>query len=176
MKLRVCLAAVMAFGVAPALADEVWSSDIGDVVYDSEVDGVAIFTFDATGGGKGELYFPGLAGNYDHRGTHKGYWIAPGGDTCLTELTGADGLKSKDWGQLTIVFHETGFPTGWTLMSGTCFGPLDSTLLGTAKVGDATSQPEEPQMDEVPADDQSTPPPPPPPKKNQTPPPPPAAN
>jgi hypothetical protein len=65
---------------APAQADESWTSSIGTIVYEAEVDGVAIFTYPLPDleGGVGRLYFPGLAGNYDNRGTHPGYWIAPG--------------------------------------------------------------------------------------------------
>jgi hypothetical protein len=133
---------------APAQADESWTSSIGTIVYEAEVDGVAIFTYPLPDleGGVGRLYFPGLAGNYDNRGTHPGYWIAPG-DTggCSAKITGADGMTSNDWGSLLLVFHEPGYPASWTLVSGTCFGPLIDTVVATPAVPEDEALPPPPK-------------------------------
>lgn len=133
---RMLLAAAVALAVpSAAFADEIWTSDSGDVVYESEVDGTAIFSYGTDPSNRGYLYFPGLAGNYDNRSSHYGYWISPGQGSCLAPLTGADGFSSTNWGSLIIIFHKKAFPTGWTLMSGSCFGPLENTLVGTPKTG-----------------------------------------
>jgi hypothetical protein len=154
MKQVLLAGACVALLATAASADESWTSSIGDIIYEAEIDGVAIFTYPAPNveGGVGRLYFPGLAGNYENRGSHTGYWIAPGdAGACPATLTGADGVASKDFGSLLIVFHEPGYPTGWTLVSGTCFGPLVDNIVAAPKVaGEVTD----------------TPPPPPPPPSN----------
>ena len=60
---------------APALADEVWSSDYGQIVYLADEYGAAILSFTDYDGMTGELVFPGLAGNFTERDVHHGYWI-----------------------------------------------------------------------------------------------------
>jgi hypothetical protein len=170
MNIRALLVAAAATVLPAAVAaDETWTSAAGDVIYAAEQEGVAIFTYPIADGDKGYLFFPGLAGNYDARGQHDGYWMAPGDGGCPAELTAINGMKSKNWGKLTIVFHSPGFPTGWTLMSGSCFGDLANSLVGMPKVAEATPAPapdpapEPPPSEPAPQTDTPPPPPPPPP-------------
>lgn len=135
MKKGLTLAAAFALATTAATADEVWTSSIGDIVYLAEIDGTAIFTYPVQPEGSvGWLYFPGLAGNYDNRGQHLGYWIAPGEGACPAKLTGVDGTTSNNWGQLMIVFHSPGFPASWTMVSGNCFDALGSSLTAMPKL------------------------------------------
>lgn len=144
MKLSLVAAACAALTATAASADEFWTSTIGDIIYEAEVDGVAIFTYPLPNveGGVGRLYFPGLAGNYENRATHTGYWIAPGdGGGCSAKMVGADGVTSNDWGSIMIVFHGPSYPVSWTLLSGTCFAPLVDSMVATPIVPDDAEAP-----------------------------------
>jgi hypothetical protein len=159
MKHAVLAAAAAMFVCTPALADERWTSTIGDIIYEAEIDGVAIFTYPTGDGSLGRLYMPGLAGNYENRASHLGYWIAPGDGGCLATMTGADGMSSKNWGQLLLIFHTPGYPASWTLTSGSCFEPMINSVVATPMVDRSLGEP-------APAPEGPAEPPPPPPPKN----------
>ena len=107
---------------APAVADEVWVTERGEAYYAEEIGGFAIFQVPWGEDVEATFYFEGLAGNYDHRGTHEGYWIFPSQiEECPAVLVGVDHLASPEWGRVTLVFDEASFPTGWTATVTTCF-------------------------------------------------------
>ena len=130
------LAAASVLAAGPVLADEVWTTAAGDVIYEADVGDTAVLSYPLAGGMKGYLFFPGLAGNSTTRGVHAGYWMAPG-ETCSSEMTGATGFTSKAWGPVQIIFDTPGFPSGWTLLSAVCFGSTSTSttaLIGRPKV------------------------------------------
>ena len=67
------------------------------------------------------LYFPGLAGNFDQRSVHDGYWIQYAGQGCGAVMTGPDGFEGPNWGRLKLIFHSSGFRANWTMLTGVCF-------------------------------------------------------
>ena len=103
----------------PALADEVWTTPFGDAIYEADVADTTILTVPQPDGIM-RVYIPGLAGNFDNRGTHSGYWIGTG---------------SRQWGEVILSFDRPGFPTGWTLVAGDCFAPPFWTVRGEARTG-----------------------------------------
>jgi len=106
----------------PAFADESWTTEFGDVIYETEIGDVAVWSYpSANGKGRGWLYFPGLAGNYDDRSVHEGYWIEEVQTGCSAELIAVDGRRSHYWGRVLLVFDRAAFPTGWTALGGDCF-------------------------------------------------------
>lgn len=114
----------------PALADEVWDTPEGQVVYLEDAKGLAIWQI-ASDQGELRLYFPGLAGNFDNRSMHEGFWIDSAGTVCGSTLTGPDGHAGTSWGRLIIVFDGPTFASNWTLLRGECFGdPADAPLRG----------------------------------------------
>ena len=121
-----------------ALADEVWDTDAGQVIYEADEGDVAILSYDTGGTERGHLYFPGLGGNFDDRGVHTGYWIAPGGEgeSCGATLKGVNDIESMYWGRATLVFHEAAFPSAWTLLTGSCFGEPEASIVGTPVTGE----------------------------------------
>jgi len=104
----------------PVLADETWDTPYGLAIYEDEVDGQTILTV-PTDTGTARVYIPGLAGNYDNRSTHWGYWIQAGVGPCDAAITGADGVRSSQWGRVVIAFDRPAFPTPWTALFGACF-------------------------------------------------------
>jgi len=123
---RTCLAAaaVLVASATTAQADEVWNSDIaGMVVYEQDMGRTAILSFEGDRG-RGHFYIDGLGGNYSNRGTFSGYWIDPSSDdSCGGNLQGPDGVSSNYWGQVVMYFDNPGFPSGWSMEVGECFGP-----------------------------------------------------
>ncbi len=111
------LASLMA---TPALADEVWDSDIGAFVYQDEADGAAVFTFRNFDGAPATLVIPGLAGNFDNRGVHDAFWIGRGQGNCLGSMSWK-GDSSQHWGTAVLIFDKPAYPTSFTLMMGDCF-------------------------------------------------------
>ncbi len=150
-------AAALAVLLSSALADEVWDTSFGEVEYEADINGVAVFSY-PIGDGAGRFYIPGLAGNLESRGSYLGYWIAPGDGGCPAEMTGADGTTSRNWGQLLVAFHAPAFPSGWTMVTGTCFGPALNSFIGTPDLGEPEAAAEEP----APKTGTKAPPPPPP--------------
>lgn len=121
--LRYTLAALLL--ATPAVADEVWTSDMGQIVYQTEENGAAHFSFTNVDAYPATLVIPGLAGNYSDRGVHDAYWIGEGAGYCDAFLTipGSD-LPSTNWGRAVVSFDQPSFPTGFTMTLGDCFGPL----------------------------------------------------
>ncbi|WP_146636228.1 hypothetical protein [Nioella nitratireducens] len=122
--------AALAFAV-PALADEVWSSDTGQIVYLADEYGSAILTFTDTDGTNGELVFPGLAGNFTDRSVHYGYWVGQSALQCPAALGRPGALTSLSWGMATIAFDDPGFPSAFTVLLADCDGDFDRSIRAT---------------------------------------------
>lgn len=138
MRLRHVLPIALLLLPSDVMADEVWDTSSGQVIYEADEGDVAILSYDTGGAERGYLYFPGLGGNFEDRGVFNGYWIAPGGggESCGATLTGVNDVASTYWGRAMIVFHESGFPSGWTLMTGPCFAEPAAPVVGTPVTGE----------------------------------------
>lgn len=132
--MRISLAFAACLAAAPALADEVWRSDTGDIVYLADRNGAAILTFTNVDASAATLIVPGLAGNFDRRGTHPGFWIGEGAGNCAAILRHGD-LESRQWGRAIIVFDRPGFPTSFTMILGACFDAPDLPVRAEAVPG-----------------------------------------
>ena len=73
-----------------AIADEVWSTPIGDVVYEDETDdGWAVWSYPGLTE-RGTVYIKDLAGVYEGRTAYAGIWIeaeSPGIELCDVAVT-----------------------------------------------------------------------------------------
>ncbi len=116
----------------PVAADEVWTSVMGDVVYESEVSGAAIFSFTNVDGYPARLVIPGLAGNYDNRGTHEAFWLGDGAGECDSFMSLSDGPETSQWGRALVSFDNPAYPTSFSVALGWCFGPLTISLRAEA--------------------------------------------
>lgn len=132
--MRVLLAFAACLAAAPALADEAWRSDMGDIVYLDKRDGAAILTFTNVDASLATLIVPGLAGNYDRRGTHPAFWIGEGAGNCAAILRHGD-LESRQSGRAIIVFDKPGFPTSFTMILGACFDAPDLPVRAETEAG-----------------------------------------
>jgi len=113
-------------------ADEVWTSELGDVIYEREVAGMAVLSVPLNDV-KGLIYLPGLAGNFSDRSTHDGFWISDEMGPCPADLRSPEGLISPSWGRVQLVFDGPAFPTAWTMRLGSCFAEPDILLRGEVK-------------------------------------------
>lgn len=119
-------AAVLAVSAGPALADEMWQSNWGEIVYDSDIDEVAVLTFEG-----GALLIDGLAGNYDARGEFTGLWVnynIDEGEACETPVVDALGNEAWVWGRLDVHFVDAAFPSRWKADYTICDGPVAGTI------------------------------------------------
>ena len=120
MRLALTLAAALL--ATPTLADEVWTSQMGDIVYETEDNGAAILSFTNLDGYPARLFIPGLAGNYSNRGIHEAFWLGEGAGTCPVFMTApGEGFGTTDWGRATVSFDKPGFPSSLTITLGWCF-------------------------------------------------------
>jgi hypothetical protein len=118
------LAAVTAMA-APAMADEVWSTNWGTMEYTEDLGSTAVLSYD-----RGALFIDGLGGNYDHRGYHSGFWIEyfDSGVQCNEPATDHYGNESWAWGYVDVQFIDPGYPARWTASYTVCDGPVAGTI------------------------------------------------
>jgi len=126
-----CIAALTVW--AAAFADEVWSTVIGDVIYEADINEIAVLSYPLEGNEeRGHVFISGLGGNYDDRGHFEGYWSEPslGHSGCQMSIVDENGRTTDNWGRVTITFLESGFPSGWVAVRGKCFEEPKEHLVG----------------------------------------------
>lgn len=142
--MRLVLALSASLMAVPALADEVWTSEFGEIIYEEDTaDYNAIFSLPAvalngTAGPqeRAQITIYGLGGNFtDRYGLFEGYWTSPGDPLCDTALVPPGGKASRSWGRIQIVFDRPSFPSGFTLLIGTCFWDPIMTLRAETAAG-----------------------------------------
>lgn len=95
-----------------SFADEVWNSNYGQVVYESEIGTTAVWSYKANGV-PGLIYIDNLAGIYQGRGYYQGYWVqTTSGRKCKTQRM-MQGTPSYYWGQFQIQFLDPDYPSRW---------------------------------------------------------------
>lgn len=125
------LALTAALFALPASADEVWTTQYGDIVYQADVGSDAIWTFTHPYNGSATLVIPGLAGNFQNRGTHEAYWLGANGGICPAALTHPNAGTSTTWGRAIVSFDKPAFPSSLSVVLGDCFFDLNTVLRGT---------------------------------------------
>ncbi|MEE9380464.1 MAG: hypothetical protein V3V03_03580 [Hyphomonadaceae bacterium] len=158
MKTAITALACLLALAGTATADEVWSTPIGDVIYQTEIEKGAIAVLSYPLDGETEIvglaYIYGLAGVYEGRGAYSGIWIE--GESvpvdedeesdgmnevevetyCETSIVNPEnGTASRNWGRLELIFTEPDFPSGWVAIRGDCFNDPDEYLIGKPIVG-----------------------------------------
>jgi len=143
--LRTTLMAATALACASgALADEVWSTQIGDVVYERDLPtGEAVLSYPAADGeARGLAYVEGLAQTYQGRGAFEGVWIEDdlaSDSACSVSISDPEtDAPRNNWGRIELVFTEPDFPGGWVAIRGDCFNEPDSYLIGKPIVAEDT--------------------------------------
>lgn len=113
-------AALVLSAATPALADESWTTDSGEIYYVEDIGATAHLMYVGAAGYNYDIYLPGLGGNYDRRGTFEGYFLVQGADVCDSELVGENGWGATYWGKALVIFDNPGFPSGFDLYFGDC--------------------------------------------------------
>ena len=116
-----------------ALADEVWTTEEYDVVYQEDRNETAIWSF----GENGLIFIDGLAGVYTDRGSYSGYWTQDSSSVrCDTYREGADGEPTYHWGRFEITFIDPDFPSRWHAHFGLCDREATIPINGTPVLGE----------------------------------------
>lgn len=142
MKTFALFGAALAVGLV-ATADEVWTTEIGDVVYERDIEtGAAVFSWPLDSDGlRGEAFIDGLAGVFEGRFSYAGIWIEPQlnpGRTCAHAIAHPEtGTPEYNWGQLEIIFVDSDFPSAWVMKRGFCFEDPSQFLVGKPIVANA---------------------------------------
>ena len=136
--LAIAACAAMAL-VGTATADEVWTTEIGDVIYETDLpNGQAVWSYPLEDSDwRGRVFLPGLAGQYQDRASYSGYWIEPGASAgeaaCEVELRDPETEGTSDvWGRVMLIFVDD---STWVAMRSQCFDdPDEEMLVGRLKV------------------------------------------
>lgn len=137
--MKTIIASIAALGIGlGAVADEVWSTVIGDVIYEKDLGDVAVLSYPLDEGDlRGHVFISGLGGNYDDRGHFTGYWSEPmmdDGQLCDMAIVDGNGDTTYTWGRVTMTFLDNGFPSSWVAVRGDCFKEPTEHLVGNPVV------------------------------------------
>lgn len=125
-----------------AAADEVWTTPVGEVVYEQDLPGgEAVLSFPGELGQRLLGIFPELAGNTQSRAFFAGVWIDPDatedGPCPAAMADPVNGGKSYAWGRMDLIFTKPDAPGGFVVMKGDCFDQATDYLVAEP-VGEPT--------------------------------------
>ncbi|HPQ94062.1 MAG: hypothetical protein KDI44_14785 [Thiothrix sp.] len=127
------------------VADEIWDSNSGRIVYEAEMGPTAVWTY-GTPQEPGVIYLLGLAKVYENRGSYTGYWAKNNArEKCDTVRPGIQGQMTPYWGRFNVTFLDKNFPSHWEATWSYCDRedqPLKikaKPVLGTPPQGSSTS-------------------------------------
>lgn len=132
---KTAASAILGVGLIAGLAsaDEVWTTEIGDVIYETDLDnGMAVLSYPTDGETRGLAYLSGLAGVYTGRTAYDGIWMEPATDTGTCELEMAapqTGELSNNWGRVRVIFVDADFPSTFVALRGDCFDEPSEMLV-----------------------------------------------
>lgn len=126
---------------APAHADEVWTTLVGEIVYEQDLDsGEAVLSFPGETGERLLGIFPGMAGVTQDRAFFSGIWLDPDAKEdgpCPGAMSDpVNGGKSYAWGRMDLIFIEPDFPSRFVVMKGSCFDQATDYLVAEPVVGE----------------------------------------
>ena len=125
-----------ALSAAPAQADDTWKTDFGQVMWEKDYAGGAVFRVETGKGKFARFYIEGLRADDTERGHFNGYWInTADDDMCSASLTGPDGATSRTWGRLSLTFVDKAFPSQWVMLTGDCMAEPAEALVGKPEHG-----------------------------------------
>jgi hypothetical protein len=122
--------ALALLAATPALADEIWSTQYGQIIYETDRDGyigvlsipAQVMNLDAPADARLTVHVLGLAGNVtDRYGMFEGYWTGGTAANCEPAIIGDNGKRTSDWGRIELYFDKPDFPSGFTMILGACF-------------------------------------------------------
>lgn len=131
---------------AASFADEVWTTPIGDVIYERDLEtGHAVLSYPTDDNAmRGLAYINDLAGQYTQRGAFTGVWIEDemiGGEACDVSIADPEtGEPRSHWGRVDLIFTEADFPGGWVAIRGDCFEQPENYLIGKPVTAESASQ------------------------------------
>lgn len=111
-----------------AIADEVWTTEEYDVIYQEDRGTTAIWSY----GDDGVIFIDDLAGVFTDRGSYTGYWAqSSSSQRCDTFREGPNGEPTYHWGRFDIMFLDPDFPSRWHAHIGLCNQDPTMMLNGT---------------------------------------------
>jgi hypothetical protein len=126
--------AIAALVCGASYADETWTTEIGTVVYESDLEnGQAVWSYPVEGSQwRGKAFLVGLASEYTGRTGYTGYWMeagsADGQSGCEVEVRDPETDGTSDvWGRIKLAFVDDGT---WVALRGDCFEEPTEMLVG----------------------------------------------
>lgn len=111
-----------------SVADEVWDSTRGRVVYETDLAATAIWSYRSQYY-VGLIHIAGLAGIHNNRDTYEAYWVQNHSEKrCDTLRPTQNGETSNYWGRIHITFIGKEFPYKWQAKWSYCNDPMQKSL------------------------------------------------
>ena len=132
-RLTSCLLMAGAVMAISAHADEVWSTNIGEVVYEADLpNGMAVLSYPTDSDTRGRAFIAELAGEFTGRTGYEGVWIEADGAAGLCDVAIAapdTGEQSRNWGRVRVIFVDPDFPSTFVALRGDCFDDPSEMLV-----------------------------------------------
>ncbi|MBY9066002.1 hypothetical protein K1X12_03780 [Hyphomonas sp. WL0036] len=121
--------------------DEVWTTPVGEVVYEQDLDtGEAVLSFPGESGERLLGVFPEMAGVTEGRVFFGGYWVDPDAredGPCMSAMADPiNGGATYAWGRVDLIFVEPDFPARFVALKGNCFDQPTDFLVAEPVVGE----------------------------------------
>lgn len=134
------LLGLIALSAAPALADEMWDTTWGRMIWETDRGETAVLSVAPAQGEPGmRLFVEGLAADVSaERGSYIGVWMADrrDGGCAIEVLDPVSGKSTAFWGTFRLTFVEGQFPSAWAGVWGECADAPTNALAGTPATGD----------------------------------------
>lgn len=111
-----------------AVADEVWDSNFGRVIYETDIGPTAVWSYRSENY-VGLINLAGLAGIFTNRGHYEGYWVQNHSEQeCDTVRPTQNNETSSYWGRFHITFIDKDFPSRWEAKWSYCNDEMQDEL------------------------------------------------
>jgi len=132
LMMALAMGATLVSGIATA--DETWATEIGTVIYESDLEnGQAVWSYPVEGSEwRGKAFLVEFAGEYENRTGYTGYWMeagsAGGKSGCEVEVRDPETDGTSDvWGRIKVAFTDD---ATWVALRGDCFDEPTEMLVG----------------------------------------------
>lgn len=134
------LLGLIALSAASALADEMWDTTWGRMIWETDLGDTAVLMVAAEGTEPMmRLFVEGLAAHVSaERGSYIGVWTADrrDGGCAVAVVDPVGGRSTAFWGTFRLTFVEGQFPSAWAGVWGECADAPTNALAATPATGD----------------------------------------
>lgn len=140
------LLVITAFLATTTLADEVWKSNVGEIIYEKDIGNTAVLSYATPGvqNSTTRLFINNLVPDVyggGQRGNYSGYWTDNSKrQVCEAAIVDPMGTRTNSWGRFEITFKKEGSWWAWTGSTSNCFGQPIQTIFAKPNMAENQNQ------------------------------------